>query len=963
MYTPIWIRKLVDRMREIRGLRPADRRDSARVTLGILRVEDRVLLDATGVLPELAAGILPTFDPASPNSLSPTPVAQSATLQAAAVEGVPASSLEVVNGELVFRVTQTPQVPNHVVVTSDAGGLTFRDDTLIPITSSLSNVTGSGTNQVRVGYAALANVRRMVIDVAQDVDSVTFDFSRGAESFLAQFDSVRLLISEDHLRFIGDGQLTAEFQWAAQIRQPAVLSLSNAGDLTSFGFQFTTTVDISGMSRATLLPQGGPNAGSTLLLEEGSSFFDSSRSALVVRYDDGSPIATRVNFYGNELLVIDGSESVRPERISVLSAANGHDNSNVVLTTRNFAASGAEQVTIDGDVVVAGDLTIRSDDVVVNDNVDVGGRLQVDVQGDLRLNAGSLTASDVFLASATGRITMGASAGPVTGRVIELTAQAGLGTFADPLLTDADLLRFGVTGSGSAYVRDVGDVLVDSGVTDRGEIRISSAGVLRLGNRGGQLVIDAGGDLLAQAEALQVPGNLRASGNLALVGTTLEVTGDLTAEFGSVTLDVAEQGFVQGRVAAAENLSKLGAGRLDLTASNQSIVGNATRVIAGRMNLDGRLDTGQLTVAAGATLTGDGLIRGPVVIRSGGTIAPGSSMSGNLMSGSLTIAGDLRLEPGSTLALTVSTGRGATILNVTGADVTVDRARLQLSAGQINADAGATLALIRNVGPGGINGNFVDVTGNTISDGTVLRIGGSDAAVTYAGGDGNDVVLVFEDKTRFIPLVTVEGNKEALAVAAFVPEVTRNRFRLTRSAPPIIQESTEQTVFTNSVVQRIDAELDASAEDDFQLYYRVRDDALGTDGPEIPLPADSIGRLPEEFAKLGAKGLPDGHYRVYLQEAGSARERLVQEFYIFEGKLVPKNFREMMDADAMTTSSDEDVKQSGASGAQLSDEQLVEPEADDALEKDELDPEDFPTDSGAQQQSDDDTGPRQRSAR
>ena len=179
MDTPTWIQKLVSRML---GNRPFDRPDSQRVTLGIVRVEDRVLLDAAGVLPELTAGISPTLDPVSSISPTNTLVTQATTLQATVVEGVPASTLEVVNGELVFQVSRANQVPNHLVVTSDAQGLTFRDDSRIAITSTLPNVTGSGTNEVRVGYGALADVRRMVINVAQDVDTVTFDFSRGSDS-------------------------------------------------------------------------------------------------------------------------------------------------------------------------------------------------------------------------------------------------------------------------------------------------------------------------------------------------------------------------------------------------------------------------------------------------------------------------------------------------------------------------------------------------------------------------------------------------------------------------------------------------------------------------------------------------------------------------------------------------------------------------------------------------------------
>ena len=50
-----------------------------------------------------------------------------------------------------------------------------------------------------------------------------------------------------------------------------------------------------------------------------------------------------------------------------------------------------------------------------------------------------------------------------------------------------------------------------------------------------------------------------------------------------------------------------------------------------------------------------------------------------------------------------------------------------------------------------------------------------------------------------------------------------------------------------------------------------------------------LRNLPELFNKYA---FPDGHYRVYLQEAGSNRIRLILDVHVYEGRVVPENFRE-----------------------------------------------------------------------
>ncbi len=69
---------------------------------------------------------------------------------------------------------------------------------------------------------------------------------------------------------------------------------------------------------------------------------------------------------------------------------------------------------------------------------------------------------------------------------------------------------------------------------------------------------------------------------------------------------------------------------------------------------------GALTVWSGVTLGGNGTISNSVTVASGGTVAPGASV------GTLTVAGDVTFESGSTNAVEVGSGNAIDRLNVTG---------------------------------------------------------------------------------------------------------------------------------------------------------------------------------------------------------------------------------------------------------------------------------------------------------
>ena len=105
---------------------------------------------------------------------------------------------------------------------------------------------------------------------------------------------------------------------------------------------------------------------------------------------------------------------------------------------------------------------------------------------------------------------------------------------------------------------------------------------------------------------------------------------------GTLTLDGALNTTFDGVISGAGNLVKLNSNIVTLTSTN-SYQGH-TLIAEGKLRVNGLLESGMVTVAANATLEGQGLINGAVTVQSHGTIATGN------LPGTLTISNTLTLD-------------------------------------------------------------------------------------------------------------------------------------------------------------------------------------------------------------------------------------------------------------------------------------------------------------------------------
>jgi len=213
------------------------------------------------------------------------------------------------------------------------------------------------------------------------------------------------------------------------------------------------------------------------------------------------------------------------------------------------------------------------------------------------------------------------------------------------------------------------------------------------------------------------------TGNLTLNGQ-LSLAADATLSLGGVTT-------VTQPIVGTSQLFKSGSGTLKI--SNRSFAG-LLAVESGEVEL--------LSGLSGLVTLGGGTLRAASVLDSGlNTDGNGGSLIFGTTTAILQSAGDVRLDENTNISIELNgttPGTGHDQLRVTGADrsVLLDNATLALTIG-FTAALGSNVTLIELVDPTStLSGRFAG-----LDEDAVVKIGNQSFAISYFGGDGNDVVL------------------------------------------------------------------------------------------------------------------------------------------------------------------------------------------------------------------------------
>jgi autotransporter-associated beta strand protein len=442
---------------------------------------------------------------------------------------------------------------------------------------------------------------------------------------------------------------------------------------------------------------------------------------------------------------------------------DGPSNNTYSLTTT--VNEGTLELGKTGAIAVPGNLTVGdgsggvSSDVVQllqSGQVASTSVVTINSSGLLDLNnfsnaIGPLTMTGGTIASGTGTLTLGGNVTTMaSASVATISGKLALGsaprtfTVADGAADPDMSVSAATSGSGNLTKAGVGTLALSGNNSYTGTTAVS-AGVIRalsnlaLGDAGSPTTVTSGAALevgggISSSEPLTLngsgisPANLGAmrslSGNNTFSGTVALASNTI---FGADVNQLTLSGVVS-QSSAGLTLTKVGAGTLRLTANNTYT--GATTISAGTLFVNGSQPSSSVSLAGG-TLGGTGTV-GPITA-TGGILNPGTS-PGILNSGNVTLNSSTTF--GVDLEGTIA-GTGYDQLKVAGTVNLATSTLIATVASGFDPAVGTQLKIIDNDGTAdAIAGIFAGLPDNSI-----LTAGGELYRISYAGGDGNDVVL------------------------------------------------------------------------------------------------------------------------------------------------------------------------------------------------------------------------------
>jgi autotransporter-associated beta strand protein len=247
-------------------------------------------------------------------------------------------------------------------------------------------------------------------------------------------------------------------------------------------------------------------------------------------------------------------------------------------------------------------------------------------------------------------------------------------------------------GSGTPTVR----LLANEQINDSAAVNILNIGVLDLNSHNETI------------NSLMGAGSVILSGGTLKIGTTAAAT------------------TFSGVISSTGNLVK-STGTLTLTGTN-TWAGTATVTNGGVLIVDGSITAAPTTVSSGGTLAGTGSVAG---ISSAGQVSPGDNGPGTLLSNA-----NVALQPGGTLSVELNGTAPGSQYDVLSVHGTVSLGGTLNVAVGFAPPAGTQFMIINNDSVDPVIGAFAG-----LPEGAMVFAGTQAFRITYAGGDGNDVVL------------------------------------------------------------------------------------------------------------------------------------------------------------------------------------------------------------------------------
>ncbi|MDF1754557.1 MAG: autotransporter-associated beta strand repeat-containing protein, partial [Verrucomicrobiales bacterium] len=649
------------------------------------------------------------------------------------------------------------------------------NDTSAPIVES-----GKGTVETGTGTLTLTgNVQYFgTAGLVNDVSSINgnLDLGGGNRSFS-----------------VADGGQDVDLQINAKITNGSITK-NGDGNLVLGGSEnntgLTATVDAGTLTLA-------KTSNNSVHAIDGASLVVNSGGTVVIAGTGGDQILDTSDVTANGQLNVDvaevidalsGSGGVGVATGTTLTVGAGDasaDFTGVITGDGALTKIGTGTQTLSGENTYAGDTTISDGVLKLGNNSGLG-----DEVGKTVINGGTLdiggfrvgsTGNELIEVQGTGAGGIGAitnTGGTQTSafRRITLTDDAtfradsrwDMRATGGPSILDMGGFTLTKVGTNVLTIRDTaisnhGSVDIDQGTFRlEGNTDFDSAGTIDVAS-GAKLdfwsntqthdvdVVLAGGAILSSSSSSSSP---------TVINGTVTLNG--VVNIGATEPDTTFQRdlVISGNVEGVGGINKIGVKSVTLSGTNNTYTG-ATSINFGSLFLNGTHTGGDVyTVASGAMFGGTGTTDAVVVVDDGGMLSPGVSGIGTLtVQDNITISGTYTFE---------IDGTNADLLDVTG-DIALGATAvlsLQDIAGGSPA-AGETITLIQNDDVDLVTGTF-----NGLAEGsTVMDNDGDTYIISYAGGDGNEVVLFtggapetevsFDSGTGILTITDVNGYDSA----------------------------------------------------------------------------------------------------------------------------------------------------------------------------------------------------------
>jgi predicted outer membrane repeat protein len=247
---------------------------------------------------------------------------------------------------------------------------------------------------------------------------------------------------------------------------------------------------------------------------------------------------------------------------------------------------------------------------------------------------------------------------------------------------------------------------------------IGSGGTLRLRGTAPYIQAGAQGGILARiaGTTLDLADHTRIDTTVGDEGLMVEADSSITMAAGATTVD------------------KTGPGILVLAGSSSA---GQFAVQGGTLAVEGN-HSGGVSVGGGADFGGAGHIGGATTVVGGGALLPGAYdvFWHGFGTGTLTFGSSLTMQSGSVLGIFVNGAAAFSRVAVAG-NLSLGGAQLTVSVGTA-PPAGSVLRIIDKQGAGAVTGTFAGLPEGAL----FVAGGGTGFKISYAGGTGNDVVLI-----------------------------------------------------------------------------------------------------------------------------------------------------------------------------------------------------------------------------